>query len=141
MICTAGESIPTRVHDLTQGVGVRYALDAVGGPTGTAVIQALASGGCLLVYGTLSGEPLALDSRTLMVGGKSIRGFWLSDWAARQKILTMLSLFRTIQNLLRAGILTSEVGQVSTLDEVRQAVIEAAKAGRKGKVLLRISER
>ena len=53
----------------------------------------------------------------------------------------MLSLFRTIQNLLRAGILTSEVGQVSTLDEVRQAVIEAAKAGRKGKVLLRISER
>ena len=68
---------PTRFNDLTQGVGVRYALDAVGGPTGTAVIQALASGGCLLVYGTLSGEPLALDSRTLMVGGKSIRGFWL----------------------------------------------------------------
>jgi NADPH:quinone reductase-like Zn-dependent oxidoreductase len=140
VICTADESIPARVHDLTQGAGVRFALDAVGGATATAVVQALAPGGRLLVYGTLSGEPLTLDSRTLMVGGKSIQGFWLSEWVARQRMLTMLGLFRTIRNLLRAGVLTSEVGRVFGLSEVRQAVVEAAQAGRKGKVLLRMGD-
>jgi NADPH:quinone reductase-like Zn-dependent oxidoreductase len=138
VICSAEESIPERVRALTQGVGVGHALDAVGGPTGTAVVQALAPGGRLLVYGTLSREPMALDPRTLMVGQKSIQGFWLSEWVSRQRVLTMLRLFRTIRNLLRSGVVTSEIAGTFNLDEVRQAVVQAAQSGRKGKILLRM---
>ena len=36
----------------------RYALDPVGGETGTGVFRSLAPGGRLVVYGTLSGEPI-----------------------------------------------------------------------------------
>ena len=76
VLVSAGESIAAKVRELTGEGGVKYALDAVGGPTGLAVVDALAPGGRMLVYGTLSGEPIALDPRTLMVGQKStLQGF------------------------------------------------------------------
>ena len=73
-----------------------------------------------------------------MVGQKSIQGFWLSEWVPRQRVLTMLRLFRTIRNLLRIGVVTSEIAGTFNLDEVRQSVVQAAQSGRKGKILLRM---
>src|SRR5262245_21430467 len=64
VICTADESIGERVRALTDGAGVPFALDAVGGAVGLAAIKSLARGGQLLVYGTLSGEPIPLDPRS-----------------------------------------------------------------------------
>jgi NADPH:quinone reductase-like Zn-dependent oxidoreductase len=139
VICTADESIPDRVRSLTDGRGVRYAIDAVGGETGAAVVSALGAGGRLLVYGTLSGAPMAIDPRVLMVGGKSVEGFWLSEWVRRQRPLKMLRLFGGIRDLMRGGVLTSEVGETFPLDEVRKAAAQAGQPGRSGKVLLRLS--
>ena len=118
--------------------GVRAALDAVGGRTGSEVVKALGRGGRMLVYGTLSGEPLTADPRTLMVGQRRVEGFWLSEWVRDQGVLTMLGLFRRIGRLLRKGVLTSEVGATYPLGEVRAAVRQAATPGRMGKVLLRM---
>jgi NADPH:quinone reductase-like Zn-dependent oxidoreductase len=138
VICTADESVPERVRALTDGKGVKYALDAVGGATGSAVVQSLGAGGRLLVYGTLSGEPIALDPRLLMVGRKCVQGFWLSEWVREQHALTMLSLFGAISGLMRAGVLTSDVGATFPLNDVQKAVAHAVQPGRQGKVLLRL---
>jgi NADPH:quinone reductase-like Zn-dependent oxidoreductase len=139
VICTADESIPGAVRTLTDGRGVKYAIDAVGGETGAAVIQALGPGGRMLVYGTLSREPIAIDPRLLMMGAKRVEGFWLSEWVRAQNALTMVTLFGTISGLMRKGVLTSEVGETIPLDDVKKAVAQAAQAGRQGKVLLRFS--
>jgi NADPH:quinone reductase-like Zn-dependent oxidoreductase len=139
VICTADESIPNAVRALTDGRGVKYAIDAVGGETGAAVIQALGPGGRMLVYGTLSREPIAIDPRQLMMGGKSVEGFWLSEWVRMQRPLSMLNHFAAVRGLMRKGILTSEVGETFPLDDVRKAVAQAAQPGRQGKVLLRLS--
>jgi NADPH:quinone reductase-like Zn-dependent oxidoreductase len=139
VVCSADESIPNRARALTDGQGVRYAIDAVGGETGSAAIQALAPGGRLLVYGTLSAEPIAIDPRLLIAGSKRVEGFWLSEWVRAQRPLRMLRLFRTIRDLMRAGVLTSEVGATFPLDDIRKAVAHADQAGRQGKVLLRLS--
>jgi NADPH:quinone reductase-like Zn-dependent oxidoreductase len=85
-ICTETESIEERVQALTGGEGVPFALDAVGGTTGTAVARSLARRGRLLVYGTLAEEPLSLHPRVLIVGQKRIEGFWLSEWARAQTL-------------------------------------------------------
>ncbi|HKI33273.1 MAG TPA: zinc-dependent alcohol dehydrogenase family protein [Gemmataceae bacterium] len=138
VICTADESIPQRARALTEGRGVKYAIDPVGGETGSAVIEALGAGGRLLIYGTLSREPIAIDPRLLIVGSKRVEGFWLSEWVREQRVLKMLRLSRTIRDLMRAGILTSEVGATFPLDEVQKAVAQAAQAGRSGKVQLRL---
>jgi NADPH:quinone reductase-like Zn-dependent oxidoreductase len=95
-IATNDESLTERVQALTGGEGVRFALDAVGGATGSEVARTLGRGGQMIVYGTLAGEPLSLDSRVLMVGKKRVEGFWLSEWVREQKPWTMLLLFRKI---------------------------------------------
>jgi len=138
-IATNEESLTERVQALTNGEGVLYALDAVGGATGSEVVRSLGRGGRLVVYGTLAGEPLSLDSRTLMVGQKRVEGYWLSEWVREQKPWTMLWLFRQIGKLLRAGVLVSEMGKSFPLTDIHAAVRQAALPGRQGKVLLRMT--
>jgi NADPH:quinone reductase-like Zn-dependent oxidoreductase len=138
VVCTADESVPERVRALTDGQGVKYAIDAVGGSTGLAALQSLGAESRLLVYGTLSGEPIPLDPRQLMVGHKTVEGFWLSEWVRRQHALTMLSLFGAISGLMRAGVLTSDVGTTFPLDDIQKAVAQAGQPARQGKVLLRL---
>jgi NADPH:quinone reductase-like Zn-dependent oxidoreductase len=140
-IATNDESLTERVAELTSGEGVPYALDAVGGATGSEAVQVLARGGRLIVYGTLAGEPLRVDPRTLMVWKQRIEGFWLSEWVRDQKPWTMLWLFRQIGKLIRDGVLFSEVGKSFALTDIHAAVRQAQQPGRQGKVLLRIGER
>jgi NADPH:quinone reductase-like Zn-dependent oxidoreductase len=137
-ICTAEEKVAERVPAVTGGAGAAFAIDAVGGATAASVVRALAPHGRMLLYGTLSGEPMTLDSRALMAGQKQIAGFWLSEWAQEQRPLTMLRLFRQITRLLRAGVLTTDVGASYALDDVRTAVEKAEAPARPGKVLLRM---
>lgn len=138
VVCTGDEDLGQRVRQLTGGAGVPFALDAVGGTTALAALRTLASDGRLLVYGTLSGEPLPLDTRLLMTGHKTIEGFWLSEWVKKQGVLTMLRLFRQIIALLRAGVLTSEVAASFPMADISAAIQLAQAPGRHGKVLLRL---
>ena len=138
VISSADESIEKRVAELTGGGGVSFALDAVGGSTGLAVLRALAPGGRVLIYGILSGKAIPVESMELIAGQKAIEGFLLSEWAMKQSNVTMLLLFRRIVRLLRAGILTTEVGTSYPLDRIQEAVRAAETPGRRGKVFLRI---
>lgn len=138
-IATNDETVDTRVHDLTGGEGVPFAIDAVGGATAVAVVRSLAADGRMLVYGTLSNEPMSLDQRLLMVGNKRIEGFWLSEWVRRQGVLTMLRLFRQVRRLMRAGVLTTDVGTSFPLSDLKAAVRHAETPGRQGKTLLRLT--
>jgi NADPH:quinone reductase len=138
VICTADESIEKRVQAITEGQGVRYAIDAVGGATASEVVRALGANGRMLVYGTLSEDPLSVHPRVLMVGQKRIEGFWLSEWAQQQRIVTMLRLFRKVGRLVGEGVLTTEIGTTFPLEKIREAARLASQPGRHGKVLLRI---
>ncbi|MHB1422702.1 MAG: zinc-dependent alcohol dehydrogenase family protein [Gemmataceae bacterium] len=137
-VATNEETLAERVAALIEGEGVRYALDAVGGAIGSEVVRVLARGGRLVVYGTLAGEPLSVDPRSLMVGQKRIDGFWLSEWVRAQKPWTMLWLFRQIGKLLREGVLVSDIGKSFALTDIHAAVRQAEQPGRQGKVLLRM---
>jgi NADPH:quinone reductase-like Zn-dependent oxidoreductase len=138
VVCSSDENIGQRVQDLTAGAGVLFAIDAVGGTTGTEVISTLGRGGRLLIYGALGDAPLSIDPRVLLQGQKRVEGFWLSEWVRDQGILTMLMLIRQLNRLIRDGVLASEVGTTFPLDDVRAACKQATRVGRQGKVLLRI---
>ncbi len=139
VICTSDENLHRRVLEVTGGEGVRYAIDAVAGSTGSEVVGTLAEGGRMLVYGALSGQPLTLDPRTLLVGQKRVEGFWLSEWVKGAGTLRMLLLLRQVNRLIQTGVLTSEVTATYGLEKVQAACRHAAQPGREGKVLLRIS--
>jgi NADPH:quinone reductase-like Zn-dependent oxidoreductase len=140
-IATNDESVVARVLTLTEGAGVPFAIDAVGGAMGSDVIRTLGRHGRLLVYGTLAGEPMGLDPRVLLVGQKRVEGFWLSEWARDQNPVKMVLLFRRLGRLIQEGVLTTEIGATFALADIRAAVRQAAQPGRQGKVLLRIGTR
>ncbi len=137
VLSSSNGPIADQVRDLTGTDGVRYALDPVGGDTGTGVFESLAADGRMLVYGTLSGESLRIDPRRMIAGKRVVEGFWLGHWARERNIPQMLLLFREIAAMIRAGILNTEVGATFPLEAVGDAVRAAEVVGRRGKVLLK----
>jgi NADPH:quinone reductase-like Zn-dependent oxidoreductase len=138
VIATDREDVVEQVKSITKGVGVHHALDCVGGTLGSMVVKTLAPGGRLVVFGTMSAQPLSFSSRDLMTPSASIQGFWLGNYMTSLSLPAKLSLVSTVGKLIRGGVLTSEIGQRFPLDAIRDAVQEAERPARGGKVLLTI---
>ena len=138
VISSSEGPIDEQVKRITGGDGVRYALDPIGGETGTGVFRSLGPGGRLVVYGTLSGEPIQLDPRHLISGRKVVEGFWLGHWMRDRSIPSALLLFREIAALIRQGVLSSQIGRSFALEELREAARQADSIARGGKVLLKL---
>ena len=130
--------LPEQVRGVVGPAGVRCALDPVGGATGTQAAGCLGDGGRLIVYGLLSGEPIAVDPRDLITGSKRVQGFWLADWARTASLPAKLRLLRRVRALVADGTLGTAVGETFPLDRVADAVRAAAAPGKPGKVILRI---
>ena len=130
--------IDEQVRRIVGQEGVRHAIDPVGGETGAAVLRSLGPGGRLVLYGTLSGEPISIDSRVLISRKATVEGFWLGHWMRERSIPALLLLFREIATLIRKGVLDSEIGRIATLDEIADAARHAETVARHGKVLLRL---
>jgi NADPH:quinone reductase-like Zn-dependent oxidoreductase len=137
VISSSEGPVEEQVARITGGKGVRFALDPIGGETGSGVFRSLAPGGRMVVYGTLSGEPIRIEPRQLISGRKVLEGFWLGHWMRDRSIPAALLLFREIAGLIRSGVLASEVGASFALDDIAQAVRQAEAVARGGKVLLR----
>ena len=141
VISSADGPIDAQVRAATAGAGVQYALDPVGGDTGTQVFESLAADARMLVYGTLSGEPLRIDPRLMIAGKRVVEGFWLGHWMRDRSIPAALLLFREIAAQIRSGVLATEVGARFPLDSIGDAVRDAGAVGKRGKVLLTVSPR
>ncbi len=90
-----------------------------------------------MLYGTLSGEPIEIDPRLVISGKRVVEGFWLGHWMRERSIPANLLLFREIASMIRQGVLSSEVGRIFPIAEVREAAQLADSVGRHGKVLVR----
>ncbi|MFO0975193.1 MAG: zinc-dependent alcohol dehydrogenase family protein [Planctomycetaceae bacterium] len=132
------ERLTAQLQKLTGGV--RYAVDAVGGSTGSAVVRSLGLDGRMLAYGTLSGQPLQFSPRTLMTVGSSVEGFWLGNFMKGVGLPFKLSLVRRLTRLIQSGVLSTEISGSWTLETVADAVVAAEKTTQsaRGKCLLRI---
>lgn len=94
----------------------------------------------MLVYGTLSSEPLSFSPRELMSRDATLSGFWLGNWMMKQSLVGKLRLIRKLTRLILEGVLVSDVGENFPLDRIVEAVRTAEQPGRGGKTLLRIGE-
>jgi NADPH:quinone reductase-like Zn-dependent oxidoreductase len=141
VISSSDGPVDEQVLRLTHGAGVRFAIDPVGGDTGTQVFNALAPEGRMLMYGTLSGEPTRIDPRHMIAGKRVVEGFWLGHWMRGRSIPGSLALFREIAREIRSGVLATEVGARFPLGSFDEAVRSAETPGKTGKTLLDIGAR
>lgn len=133
-----GDELTARVREVAKG-GVRYAVDCISGELGSQIVRCLAPQGRLVVYGAMSQQPLVFSSRDLMTPGSRIEGFWLGNYMSSRRLIGKVRIVRTVGRLVRDGVLMSDVGRTYGLAEVKEAVLEAQREARRGKVLLRIA--
>ncbi|QXE38006.1 zinc-dependent alcohol dehydrogenase family protein [Streptomyces sp. GMY02] len=138
VIVSTDGPIDEQVRDIVGPEGVKYAIDPVVGETGTQMFKALHEEGRLLVYGSLTGEPIRIgeDPRYILAGRRSLEVFWLGYWLTTLDDTARRQLADGIVALMREGIVETSPGSAFSLDEVAEAVAEAETIGRKGKVLL-----
>ncbi len=134
--CDSIEKFHSVVHKVVGRDGLRYAIDPVGGETGSAVIKCLSHSAQMLLFGTLSEQPLNVLPRTLMANNVSVQGFWLGNFMDSKSLFFKLSLVRKITKLIQQGVLTTDVANKFTLDQIQDAVKSAEQRNRSGKALL-----
>jgi NADPH:quinone reductase-like Zn-dependent oxidoreductase len=102
------------------------------------MFQALHEEGRMLVYGSLTGEPIRVgeDPRYILAGRRVVEVFWLGYWLPRLDSQARHQLMDAISELVREGVLETSPGRRYSLDEIGAAVTQAESRGRQGKVLL-----
>ncbi|WP_428243458.1 zinc-dependent alcohol dehydrogenase family protein [Gynuella sp.] len=121
-------------HALQPG-SVDLLLDAVGGEVGMALARCLKPGGHLIHYGLLSGQPLAADL-PLQLSGVTFELFVLRHWIHQAEKSSIHALFRTLESLMLAGTVSSNIDSVFQLADIHKAFKRIDDPDRDGKVLL-----
>jgi len=138
VIVSTDGPIDEQVRGIAGPEGVKYAVDPVVGETGTQMFKALHEDGRMLVYGSLTGEPIRVgeDPRYILAGRRIVEVFWLGYWLPRLTAEERQKLADAIAGLIRDGVIETRPGLRYSLDEIGAAVAQAESAGKKGKVLL-----
>jgi NADPH:quinone reductase-like Zn-dependent oxidoreductase len=138
VIVSSAGPIDEQVRRIVGPQGVKYAIDPVVGETGTQMYKALNEDGRMLIYGSLTGEPIRVgaDPRLILAGRRILEVFWLGYWLPRLDETARRQLVQETVTLMREGILETSIGRKFPLDEIGTAVTQAELVGRQGKVLL-----
>jgi trans-2-enoyl-CoA reductase len=130
-----GADLPSRIADITEGDLPRLAIDAVAGGATARLAACVASGGVVVNYGLLSGEPPAIASTDLLFRQVSLRGFWLKAWLRDQDVAQLREVYGELAQLTHAGVISAPIAATYPLDQYRDALRHAASYAREGKVL------
>ena len=120
------------------GAKVDVVLEMVGGATFDASLRALGTFGRLVTFGTASRqEPTPVNPSALMVGSKSIIGFWLVNAMSGRRAATMVALpLMELVTMAAQGQLKPQVGQAYPLADARRAHEDMRARVTTGKVVL-----
>jgi NADPH:quinone reductase len=136
IVVTEDEEMAARFTEIAGKTPITKAVDAVAGETGAKLASALGFGATLVIYGTLSMQPMPLDAGRLLFRGLTIKGFWLIDWFrntakdARDKTLG------EIAKLLGSGQLVPPIEAEYDLADAQAAIAHSERPGRTGKIVL-----
>jgi len=119
---------------------LQFAIDPVGGQTASSIVKVLGERARLILYGSLENAPLEFPSRELIRNGACIEGFWLARQMETLSLAAKIKLVMILTKLIRNGVLSTEIAARFPLDQITQAVTEAERAGKSGKVLLSMQQ-
>lgn len=137
VINTSEVNLKNAISSYTQGVGVDFALDAIGGEDGAQLVDCVRDYGIMLHYGLLSGIPLP-QSAYLKNKARNVRieNYFLRDWVYTEGISSRQSVFKEMMaNMIKLNI-DIPVEREYSISEISEAVAHAERPSRTGKILL-----
>jgi NADPH:quinone reductase-like Zn-dependent oxidoreductase len=102
------------------------------------MFQALGDEGRMLVYGSVTREPIRVgaDPRFILAGHRILEVYWLGYWLPKLGKSGRRQLVQDIVTLMREGVLVTSPGRTYPLEEIGTAVTQAEASGKQGKVFL-----
>jgi NADPH:quinone reductase-like Zn-dependent oxidoreductase len=119
VIATEEEDLVARLREITGPAGARVVFDPIGGPGVERLTDAMASGGILIEYGLLSGEPTPFPLFNALVKSLTLRGFIYSEIVANAHRLAAAKSF--ILEGLTSGALKPLIAKTFTFDQIVEA--------------------
>ncbi len=136
VVLVDGSGLAKRVAEAIGGAAIRLGIDAVGGKSTDNLAMCLAQGGTLVNYGMMSGEPCLISPSSFVFRDITLRGFWLAFWFRNATPKQQMAVFGEVAQLIAAGKLHTQIQATYDVSEIKQAVAEAAKGEREGKILI-----
>ncbi len=118
----------------------RLALNAVGGDSALRLMDLLGPQGTHVTYGAMARQPLKVPNGMLIFKGLTLRGFWLTHWAASLGNEWMAELYGKLADLALTGRLRQQIAATYPLEQYRAALQHAAGGARNGKIILTFPE-
>ena len=137
MLATEDADWPAQVARITGGAPIARAVDSIGGRAANDLMNVMAPGGMLMVFGAMSGEPLAIDVGHVIFKQTTIKGFWGSKRSETTSGADKLRLIGELVQLAASGALRLPVAASFELSQAAQAAAASEQPGRPGKVVLR----
>jgi len=130
------EELQRKIGEFTVGRGPDAALDAVGGKVATRVLESLAPGSTMLLYGLLGERPTSVHNGLMLFKGLTLKGFWLARWFESATPEQRRKVTDTVLTYLAGSDFKVPVAAVYPLKDARKAAIHAMKPERTGKILI-----
>jgi NADPH:quinone reductase-like Zn-dependent oxidoreductase len=116
--------------EITRGVGVWGALDAVAGSMTASLQDAVRPGGKVLVYGALAGLTYSGSVAAALFKNVSIEGFWISPWLMKLDRSARREKVEEVMRLMESEAVLPHSGRTFSLSEAKAAFQEANRDGR-----------
>jgi NADPH:quinone reductase-like Zn-dependent oxidoreductase len=126
----------TRVAALTGGAPIVRAIDSIGGEAANEIMSLLAERGELVSFGALTMKPLVIGADQLIFKQARVSGYWASKRLAATPPAELARMIGELARLATGGTLRLPVQAVFGLADAAQAMAEAERVGRDGKILL-----
>ncbi len=138
VVDSGADDLTAALRKANGGAKIDVVLEMVGGPTFDASLRALARFGRLVTFGMASRQaPSPIPPGSLMVGSKSVIGFWLADAMTADRMIPMVAEpLRELVTMTAKGDLRPVTGQVYPLAEARRAHEDMRARRTTGKVVL-----
>ncbi|SDD79295.1 zinc-dependent alcohol dehydrogenase family protein [Aquimonas voraii] len=131
-----GDDLAQRVAEATGKAKIRLGIDAVGGVATERLARCVASGGTVVNYGMMSGEPCQISAGSLVFRDVRLVGFWLARWFRHATRAEQAEVYGELTRLIAQGQLQARIAATFPVAAIKEAVAEAARGGRSGKVLV-----
>lgn len=130
VVLTVHDDVVTEIAAATGHRSIRLGVDSVGGPSGAAVLAALAPGASLVSYGNASGA--GIDTTAAADKGITVANIFVGAYDNRTKVVPVI---QEAAPLVATGALTVPIEAIYPLADVQAAL---AHLQRGGKILLRV---
>ena len=136
IVAETAEGIAEGVERITGGRGAYGAIECVGGVVTKGVVAGVRNGGTVLLYGAMGGLDIVAGIPDILFRGVTISGWWLAEYFPKKSVEEKERVCAELLEMMRGGVVTPLCGTVYPLGEVVEAIAEATKEARGGKVFL-----